>query len=145
MTVSDAAGNTATATRTVTVDGSAPAAIIGTDRTVTAGETVSFDASDSDDDTGVASYQWSFGDGGAGFGATPSHTYDSAGTYTATVTVGDAAGNTDTASLTVTVEAPPDTTAPTADAGSDRSTVVNEDIQFDATSSTDNEGIVSYE
>ena len=145
LTVSDAAGNTATATRTVTVDGEAPAAIIGSDRTVTAGEAVSFDATDSDDDNGVASYQWSFGDGGAGFGPTPTHTYDSAGTYTATLTVTDAAGNTDTDSVTVTVEARPDTTAPTVDAGSDRSAVVNEDIRFDATGSTDNEGIVSYD
>ena len=35
----------------------------------------------------ITSYQWSFGDGGTASGATPTHTYASAGTYSVTLTV----------------------------------------------------------
>jgi len=51
----------------------------------------------------IIEYQWTFGDGGTGSGATPSHTYAAAGTYTVTLTVTDDAGATDTAVNTVTV------------------------------------------
>ena len=45
--------------------------------------TCSFDGSGSTDSDGsVASYAWKFGDGSTGTGATPSHTYAAAGTYT---------------------------------------------------------------
>lgn len=65
------------------------------------------DASASSDDAGVASYSWSFGDGGSGSGVATSRTYASRGTYTVTLTVADAAGNTDTASRQVAVDALP--------------------------------------
>ncbi|MCZ7416527.1 MULTISPECIES: PKD domain-containing protein [unclassified Streptomyces] len=58
-----------------------------------------FDASGSTDADGdVASYAWSFGDGGTGGGVTVSHAYPVAQqNYTAQLTVTDAAGNSDTA------------------------------------------------
>lgn len=59
-----------------------------------------FDASASRDPDGtVTRYDWDFGDGAtaADAGATPSHTYAAAGTYSVTVTVTDAVGATATA------------------------------------------------
>lgn len=52
--------------------------------------TVDFDAGGSADPDGDAlTYNWSFGDGSTGTGMTPSHTYATAGTYSATLTVSD--------------------------------------------------------
>ncbi|MEP5610764.1 MAG: PKD domain-containing protein [Cyclobacteriaceae bacterium] len=64
--------------------------------TPTSGEApllVFFDGSASTDADGtIASYEWNFGDGSSGSGATTSHTYTSAGNYTASLTVTDNAG-----------------------------------------------------
>jgi PKD repeat protein len=52
--------------------------------------TCAFDGSlSSDPDGTITSYAWDFGDGGTGTGATPSHTYTTAGTYPVTLTVTD--------------------------------------------------------
>lgn len=52
--------------------------------------TCSFDASGSSDSDGsISSYRWDFGDGTTGSGVTASHSYASAGTYRATLTVTD--------------------------------------------------------
>jgi PGF-CTERM protein len=113
LTVKDAAGNTDTATRTVTVaDKSVPTASVGADTTVDVGAAVTFDGSGSADNVAVTSYEWDVdGDGTVdATGATATHTYASAGTYTATLTVTDDAGNSDTATRTVTVEATDDDT-----------------------------------
>ena len=64
--------------------------------------TVSFDASASSDDGTIVSYAWDFGDGATGSGALTSHVYTTPGTYTATVTVTDDGGLTDSASFTIT-------------------------------------------
>lgn len=63
-----------------------------------------FDGSGSSDDNGVTSYDWSFG----ATGATASHTFSSAGSYTVTLTVTDAEGLQDNVSQTVTVTEPDD-------------------------------------
>jgi len=59
---------------------------------------VSFNGTASSDPDGtIVSYAWNFGDGATGSGATSSHTYNSAGNYSATLTVtdnGGATGNT---------------------------------------------------
>jgi lysophospholipase L1-like esterase len=65
-----------------------------------------FDASGSTDDHPIASYGWTFGDGGAGSGVTASHAFAIAGTYTATLVVTDTAGQTGTVAKAVTVTAP---------------------------------------
>ncbi len=50
----------------------------------------------------IASYNWDFGDGNSATGVTASNTYTTVGTYTATLTVTDTAGDTGSSSTTIT-------------------------------------------
>ena len=66
-----------------------------------------FDGSPSSDSEGtVASYAWTFGDGGTGTGASPSHTYTGAGTYPVTLTVTDNGGAPSVAAIRTVIVAP---------------------------------------
>lgn len=74
----------------------------------TAPLTVTFDASASSDPDGDAlAFAWDFGDGGQGSGAVVTHVYSSAGTFTATLTVDDGRGGTDSTTLEILAEDPP--------------------------------------
>ena len=67
---------------------------------------VSFNANGSSDEDGDAlAYAWTFGDGQTAAGVTASHTYANADSYTATLTVSDGRGGTDSATAVITVEA----------------------------------------
>ncbi|MFA5657830.1 MAG: PKD domain-containing protein [Oscillospiraceae bacterium] len=68
-----------------------------------AGETLSFDGTASYDNIAVTSYSWSFGDGTVSAFSKPKHIYTQEGTYTVSLTVKDAYGNSDTDTLEVTV------------------------------------------
>ncbi|WP_372966766.1 PKD domain-containing protein [Microbacterium sp.] len=59
-----------------------------------------------DSDGTIASYAWTFGDGGTATGATASHAYAAAGTYNVTLTVTDDKGKTNAVTAPVTVTAP---------------------------------------
>jgi len=80
----------------------------------TTGTEVTFDgsgSSDPDDDTGSLTYAWEFGDGASSSGETVSHAYESAGEYTAELSVSDGT-NSETDEVTVSITAPtPDSVA----------------------------------
>jgi subtilisin family serine protease len=54
-----------------------------------------------------ASWNWNFGDGGTSGAQNPSHVYNSAGNFTATLTIRDSSGNTSSKSGTITATNPP--------------------------------------
>lgn len=65
---------------------------------------VTFNALDSKDNRGIASYDWDFGDGTTGTGVIPNaHTYTESGVYVVILTVTDYFGNMDMDSVTITV------------------------------------------
>jgi serralysin len=84
------------------------AVVTATPTTGTAPLAVSFSgAGSSDPDGSIVTYAWTFGDGGTSGLVSPSHTYASAGTYTATLNVTDNRGGTASMSVTITVQADP--------------------------------------
>ncbi len=103
--------------------------------------TATFDAGASTDDFGIWKYEWDFGDGATGSGATPTHVYTAPGTYTVTLTVTD---NGRQATTTSTLIAVTTNGAPIADAGPAQTTEVGLPVTLDATGSTDDVGIFSY-
>lgn len=86
------------------------------DTTVEEGESITFDASDSSDNVGIESYDWDFGDR-TGSGEEITHSYSTDGTYNVELTVTDEAGNSDTDSMSITVNDPPTTTTSTPSPG----------------------------
>ncbi len=128
----------------------APVANAGSDKAVSTGSAVSFDASTSTDDKGIASYSWDF-DASNGItseatGKTATKTYTTAGTYTVTLIVTDTSGQRSTDTLKVVVSDP--TTSgdnpPVANAGADKTASVGSAVSFTGSLSTDDVGIVSY-
>jgi C1A family cysteine protease/PKD repeat protein len=80
---------------------------------------VAFDGSASYDSDGtVASYAWNFGDGSVSSGPIAAHTYNQAGTFTATLTVTDNAGAQGAATVKITVADPNVVNAPSGLAAS---------------------------
>ena len=68
------------------------------------GEAISFSASATDADLqDTPTYAWVFGDGSTGTDATGAHSYAVPGTYTATVTVSDGKGGSDTGTVSIVV------------------------------------------
>src|SRR5262249_10801062 len=59
-----------------------------------------------DPDGTISSYSWDFGDGSSGSGATTSHQYGSAGSFTAKLTVIDSMGASASATTAISVTAP---------------------------------------
>ncbi|KAF1078663.1 PKD domain-containing protein [Methanogenium sp. MK-MG] len=110
LTASNAAGTATSSPQSVTVNAAANppvASFTFSPASPVVGQAVSFtDASTGD---GITSWSWDFGDGQGNTLQNPSHAYASAGTYTVSLTVTNAAGTSSpyTRSVTVTAENPP--------------------------------------
>ena len=110
-TQDDQAGNAGSSgNRSLTIADLPPVASFGfSPASPHVGQAVLFNGqSTSDPDGTISSYEWSFGDGASGSGATVSHAYAGSGTFTVHLSVTDNSGSTDTAvqSLTISSVAP---------------------------------------
>jgi serine protease len=89
----------------------APTAVTGGPYTSRVGVARSLNGAGSSDREGsITRYAWTFGDGGSAVGASVSHTWTKAGTYTVTLTVTDNQGLTAKANTTATITASTSTT-----------------------------------
>jgi PKD repeat protein len=152
LTVTDSAGlsNTTTQTITVTQANTPPVAVIKvTPATGSAPLGVAFDATASTDDQEITSYLWTItGSQPAMTSESPqaqfNTTFLSAGTYEARLTVTDSMGLTSTATQTITVTEPPNTPPVAAFTASTTSGPATLTVTFDASASSDDGRIVSY-
>jgi len=118
LIVTDARGSSSAPARTTaTISANQPpVAVAGGPYAVVGANPIRFDGSGSyDPDSNLPlSYAWTFGDGGAGTGATPTHMYVAAGTYSVTLSVTDAKG----------APSQPSTTTASISAGADTAVVL---------------------
>ena len=127
----------------VTALNQAPIARIVGPMTAVAGAVVTFSGSTSSDPDGtIVSYDWNFGDGTPGAGASVSHTY-TAGTYTVTLTVMDNAGATNSATQTITVSPAGIPQPPIANPGGPYNGTVGTAVQFNGSGSSDPDGSIT--
>ena len=160
LTVTDEFGATSSESVSITADGISPEALFTT--TVKAStdddgveydgsnidedfSTVIFNASSSSDAVGIDSYSWDFGDESSDTGDVVSHIFDNPGSFDVTLTATDAAGNSASTSVVITVN---DVTIPSAAfnwsyVNETGGTVVNAAMEgeptiFNAGASTDN-------
>ncbi len=87
-------------------DTEAPVAVIEGSSVGATGYEIAFSAARSWDAVGVTAYRWDFGDGTTADTVQVNHAYQSAGSYTVTLTVWDQAGNKGEQTMTVIVRDP---------------------------------------
>lgn len=98
---------------------------------------IAFDGTSSSDPGGSPlAYSWTFGDGATGTGATPSHAYQAAGTFTVTLVVDNGTTSSNPASTTAVVT----NRAPTAAAGGPYASARAVPVAFDGGGSSDPDG-----
>ena len=144
LTVSDGRGGIATATTSATITpppppNRDPVANANGPYTANAGDVIPFSsAGSSDPDDDALTFAWDFGDGGTSTAANPAHTYQTAGPYTARLTVADGKGGSATATAAVTVTSePPANRDPVANANGPYAANAGEAIQFNSGGSSD--------
>jgi len=152
LTVTDSRGVTGSIRKTIEVAGppNQPPVIEDIDAApqnpaVNGDVNFSVDVTDPDQPQGTAfTYLWDFGDGNTSTAAAPQHSFDTEGTYTVEVTVTDAQGDTDTATIDVTVgNDPPEITSLTA---APAAPDTGDDVEFNATADDpDDDAIDHYE
>ena len=120
-----------------------PNASAGIDRGVFVGAIVTLNASDSDDDIGVANYTWTFYDAGVRtlHGDVVTHVFWTPGVYNITLNVSDAEDNWDIDHVIITVKVD---TEPPVVKWTNRSVYVGTLVNLTANKSTDNARIVNY-
>ncbi len=108
LIVTDGKGGSSAKTLVITVNANPKAAFTATPTSGNVGTTVNFDATASTDADGdTLAYAWKFGDGGEGAGRTTSHTYATAGIFTAILTITDGKGGSGAKALPITINDPP--------------------------------------
>lgn len=144
LKVTDNDGNVDTASQTVSVgDNENPvASFFYTPSNPVVDQVIQFNATDSNDPDGtIEKYQWDMGDGTTLYGSIVSHQYSSSGTYTVYLQVTDNSDNTGSTSQTITIN---DNQSPTASfVYSPTSPEVGERVHFNASASTDPDGIIT--
>ncbi len=111
-----------------------------TSTSTNAGDSISFDASNSSDDDGaIATFHWDWGDGFEGFGPKADHVYARWGTYNVTLTVTDDRGKKSIYVQTIVVNAMPIAVIDL----SPRSQFVGEPVRLSAERSADPDGRVT--
>lgn len=137
-----AVGNSSASDTFVVVVNSRPIAVAGADRRIAIGERIEFDAGESRDSDGeILGYVWDFGDGGSANGRRVTYAYPLPGTYVVSLRVRDDSGvssDSSADSLRVVVNAPP-----VADAGQERRVLTASEVDFDATGSEDDDGLLA--
>jgi len=147
LNVSDANRNWDTVNITLTVrDTMAPTAVIsGGNVEVDEGDLINMNATLSTDNVGIFNYTWSYDYNGTQFeGHNPIVVFQfwKPGNVTINLTVKDAAGNNHTTSVWVRIH---DITSPVAEAGGDIFIDQGDTADFNASASSDNMGIVTFE
>ncbi len=124
---------------------SAPIAVIdGNPSTGSAPLSVQFVAGNSSDDNAITSYFWDLKDGATSTTLNPYHTYTTPGTYEVELTVTDAAGLTDTKTITIVVNEA-ENQAPVAVVSANPTTGnAPLNVQFVGGNSTDDKGVTGY-
>ncbi len=145
LNVSDAAGNWAVDTLTVSViDDTAPVVDLGPDLVIDQHESVELNGTRCVDSDDVVNFTWTIS-GPPGpvvlYGPLHEHTFHDAGAYEVSLSVMDGSGNKGEGLMNVTVR---DSTPPVADAGQDRTVRQYEEVGFDGSLSTDNVIISDY-
>lgn len=120
------------------------AAVTATALSGTTPLTVGFSSTNSTDaDGSIVSYSWNFGDGTNSTDPNPIHVYNSAGTFTAVLTVTDNSGLTDTDSVVISATAPANQ-LPTAVAGADKTSgSAALTVNFSSAGSNDPDGTIA--
>lgn len=143
LQVEDGVGNIDSTATTLNVTAAPEPQFTYEPETPISGATVEFDATASTDpNDDIESYTWEFGDGTVSNGAVATHSYDIFGEVEVTLTVEDSAGNTESVSQMIEVQAAPRpdfTVTPAAPTTSDA-------VEFDASQSADpDDQIVGYQ
>jgi PKD repeat protein len=146
LTATDAAGNHAADSLTVTVrDTTPPVADAGPDATIDQNAALTLDGSRSTDNVGVISWTWTFTYDGTPvelLGRSQNYTFARPGTYNVTLKVGDARRLYDTTTITIRVR---DTVDPKVVAPSHLTATPGDRVTLDGSASTDNIGVVRWE
>jgi plastocyanin len=144
LTVEDAAGNSDTDMIGVTVIDVTPPTAFAPSYNVAMGDTVAFDGSHSLDNVGIREWTWVIelpGEDEVLTGEFPTFEFGPPGNYDYTLTVEDAAGNSEKASGLVTVR---DTVPPVVPRFEDITIKSHGTLVLDASGATDNVGVVRY-